>query len=159
MWEKEKEIQIGRYFIKEIPDINKNNHYTYIKLSGIKRTLVKKLRAAPEKDNEQPRMTGRRISNVETLVKWMRKNHITKTALHEYDRLFWELCILCPVPYLNNALKIYEKLDTTSTNDEFVEFANSINQETHLKLKFDGIDCSKPILMPDEDDSNYPLFF
>lgn len=159
LWEEKKEIQIGKYFIKEIADVEKNAHYTYIRLTGIKRTLINKLRAVPEKDGGQPRVMGKKIFNMEELVKWMRKDYIIKTALHEYDRLFWELCILCPVPYLNNALRIYNKLETTSGTSEFTEFANTINKETHLTLKFDGIDCLKPILMPDKDDRNYQLFF
>ena len=160
LWEEEKKIQIGKYFIKEITSIEKNSHYTYIKLTGIKRILVKNLSIISAKENGQQRMMGVKIFTVKELVKWMRKNQITKTALHEYDRLFWELCILCPVSYLDNALKIYNKqLKKTLKVHEFTEFAKSINEETHLKLKFDGIDCFKPILLPDKEDLKYQLFF
>ncbi len=159
IWEKDEKVKIGNYYIKDFSGVDRAKHFTKVMLTQIKRVLVDKLKAIDPKTYEQPRKMGRKISNVKDLVNWMRKNGITKTALHEYDRIFWELCVLTPVPYINNALTISNKLETTSGTQEFTNFAKKINKETHLQLKFDGINCYKPILMPNDEDRNYPLFF
>lgn len=158
IWET-KEVTIGSYFIEEVGGIKKESHFTNLKLSRIKPVIMSRLDASGVKENEYPRMMGRKFFTTKDLVNWMRKNKVTKSALHEYDRMFWELCVLCPVPYMENAIQVNDFLQTTSDSKAFSHFAKEVNKETQLELKFDGITCYKPILMPDQQDKDYPLFF
>ena len=158
LWEGKETIRIGRYYYKEIRDVDKERHFTVLKLGNFKRTVMEKLKARSDKDG-QPRMLGRKLYSTKDLVRWMVKNSVTKTGLHEYDRIFWELCTLCPVPYLDKALRIHNKIKSSSETEEFLNFARSVNEETHLKLTVDGIECFKPILMPSVNEREYALFF
>lgn len=158
LWEKDKKIELGKYFITVTNDVNKKEHFTTLKLSGIKRIIRDKLLKESETDG-QSRMMGIKFDSVENLVEWMELNEITKTALHEYDRLFWELCILCPVPYLVKPFDIKFKIEKSSITKEVSEFVSIANDETHLKLIFDGIECKRPIKMPGRKEKNYDRFF
>ena len=158
LWEDNSQITLGKYFINESSNIDKDVHFTTLTLSGIKRIIAEKLRAESEIDG-WPRMLGRELHTVKELVNWMRENGVTKTALHEYDRLFWELCLLCPVPYFEDAFEIFQNIKETSHTKDIKEFVKSINKDTHFKLFFDGHECFKPLLMPHSYDKGYPLFF
>lgn len=158
LWEKNKYIEIGKYYYEEIRGVDKKQHFTTLKLSGLKRTIAEKLTAGHEKDGH-PRMLGKELYSITELIQWMGKKSVTKTGLHEYDRIFFELCTLCPVPYLNNPLTIRNHIKNSSRTEDFLNFVQSINKETHLELIVDGIKCFKPLLMPSENEKNYPLFF
>jgi hypothetical protein len=158
LWEKDKEIKIGQYYIKEFESVDKNNHFTTLKLHYLKKVLVDKLTVEQELDG-YPRKMGKDFFHIKELLDWMRWHGITKNALHEYDRIIFELGILSPVSYLDNALTIYHFLDSTSSNDELARFIQEVNNETHLKLLIDGIEYYRPILMPHEYDHDYYLFF
>ncbi len=158
LWEEDKQIKLGKYFITENDDTNKKEHFTTLRLSGIKRIIKDKLLKESEIDG-QPRMMGTKFDSVEKLVEWMEVSEITKTALHEYDRLFWELCILCPVPYLEKPLDVKFKIEKSSSTKDITEFISIVNKETHLKLTFDGIECKRPIKMPGRKSKNYDRFF
>ncbi len=158
IWEKEIPIEIGKYFYTEIQGVDKKTHFTTIKLTNLKRILRGKLITECEKDGN-PRVLGNKLHSAKELVEWMGAYGITKTGLHEYDRIFFELCTLCPVSYFENPLTIVNKIETSSKTKEFIEFAEKINNETHLKLIFDGVECFKPILMPSEYEKDYQIFF
>ncbi len=158
LWEGKESIKIGNYYYNEVHGVDESLHYTNLKLTGLKRTILEKLRANQESYGYK-RMMGTRLRSTKELVQWMDKNSVTKTALHEYDRIFWELCALCPVPYLKDALRIHNKIDGSSKTDEFTAFADQINSDTHFTLTVDGIECFKPLLMPRKNDRNYSLFF
>lgn len=158
LWEEEKPIKLGNYFYSPMK-AGKNESFTTLVLSGLKKVIVEKLRGNQEVDG-YPRMMGISFNTTRQLVDWMRENSITKTALHEYDRLFWELCTLCPVPYYMNTLKIRNSIaGKTSKEKQFLSFITAVNEETHLKLTFDGLECNRPILMPHKLDQEYDLFF
>ncbi len=158
LWEGKKSIEIGRYYFEEVRGIDKAKHFTTLKLRRLKRTILERLRTKSDK-NAQPRMLGKRLGSTLDLIQWMEKKGITKSGLHEYDRIFWELCTLCPVPYLKKALKIFNRVQLSSTTRDFTKFATEVNSEIHLKLTVDGIQCFKPILMPSVRETKYPLFF
>ncbi len=156
--EKDLPIEIGKYYYTEIRGVNSEDHFTTLRLTRLRRTFVQKLTERCEKDGYE-RMLGKTMYSLTKLVKWMGDNGVTKTGLHEYDRLFFEICTLCPISYLHEPLKIYKKTDKSSSTNEFVQFTEKINKETHLKLTFDGIECFKPILMPSKIEREYSLFF
>ncbi len=158
IWEDGKRIEIGRYDVQEIRDVARKAHFTRLVLFNIKPIIQKKLRVDNEKDG-QLRMMGTKLHTTRQLIKWMMKNQITKTGLHEYDRIFWELCALCPVPYLPNAIRVYNKIDDSSRTGNFLAFAEFVNKETRLTLKVDGMECFKPIYLPSPSDRHYQLFF
>ncbi|MEK0337277.1 MAG: hypothetical protein QQN41_07580, partial [Nitrosopumilus sp.] len=158
LWEENAEIKIGNYFIHEKLNAEKEASFTTIKITDVKKMISDKLSIGYELDS-YPRMMGTIFSTFKELVKFMRDKEITKSALHEYDRIFFDLCVLCPVPYLDNAIKVHHELDMTSKTEEFSKFARKVNKETHLELTIDGIKCYKPILMPLEYDYNYEVFF
>lgn len=158
LWEKDNQIEIGRYYITKIKGVNRKEHFTTLKLFGIKRVLINNLLKEKEPDG-YVRMLGGRFDTVEELFKWMRKEFVTKTALHEYDRIIWELCALCPVPYLENPLRVSYQVENSSTTSDFRNFANRVNKETNFELIVDGITCYKPMKMPNRLDKRYSLFF
>lgn len=158
IFEKDLPIEIGKYYYTEIRGVNKEEHFTTLKLTRLRRTFVQKLTEKCEKDGCE-RMLGRTIKSLEELILWMGDNSVTKTGMHEYDRLFFELCTLCTVSYLNKPLKIFNRSRTSSGTNEFMQFAEKVNKETHLRLFFDGIECFKPILMPSKYEKEYSLFF
>ncbi len=158
IWEEDKELRIGEYQIKEITGVEKDIHFTKLKLNKVKPILKNKLYSYQEKDGQQ-KMLGKSLNTAKELILWMKQNKITKNALHEYDRMFWELCILCPVPYEDNSIKVINHIKSSSNTESFIELANDINEETHLVLKYDGIQAFKPIQMPDDIDKQYQLFF
>lgn len=158
LWEKETPIKIGNYIIDDSKTAEKELQFTTIKITKIKKAISDKLSSDSDPDGCQ-RMMGLKFSTIKKLVEWMRNKEITKSALHEYDRLIFDLCVLCPVPYINNAIKVHHELETTSNSKEFSKFAQGVNKTTHLELRVDGIKCFKPIFMPLEYDSNYEVFF
>jgi len=158
LWEKEQPIKIGNYYYTEIEGVEKELHFTNLKLRNLKRTFVEKLKVRSEKGGK-PRMLGRKLYKTEDFLKWIGKHSVTKTGLHEYDRLFFDLCTLCPVKYLEKPLRILNGIENSSSTDDFLSFARSVNEETHFKLTVDGIECYKPILMPSDIEKNYELFF
>jgi len=158
LWEEDKKIKLGKYFITESNDVDKKEHFTTLRLSGIKRVIKDKLLISSEVDG-QPRMMGTTFNTIEELVEWMEVNKIIKTALHEYDRLFWELCMLCPVQYIDKPLDIQFHIEKSSKTRDMQSFAEEIKKQTHLKLTFDGIECKKPIKMPGRTEKNYGGFF
>lgn len=158
LWESDNQIEIGKYFITEVKGLAKTQHFTTMRLTGIKKTLLDNLKKEKEIDG-YPRLLGKNFNNVEKFFYFMRDNLITKTALHEYDRIIWELCVLCPVPYLDKTLKIYNRVHDSTSTKSFHDFTLKINKETHFKLYVDGIECFKPIKMPIKIDRDYSLFF
>jgi hypothetical protein len=158
LWEERKSIRIGSYNFTEIRGIDKASHFTTLKLSNLKKTIAERLTVKSEKD-AFPRMMGTKLFSTSELIKWMWKNSVTKTGLHEYDRIYWELCALCPVPYIEKALRISNKIEGSAGTNDFLQFANMVNEETHLHLTVDGIECNKPILFPTSGEKSYSLFF
>ncbi len=158
LWENKETIQIGRYYYTEISGVKRNKHFTTLKLTNLKRTIQEKLIIKNEKDC-YPRMLGKKFHSTAELIQWMGSKAVTKTGLHEYDRIFFELCTLCPVKYMQKPIVIYNKISKSSSTKDFNEFIDSVNNKTHLTLTVDGIECFKPILMPSNDEKNYSLFF
>jgi len=158
LWEGKEQIKIGSYSITVIRGVEKKAHFTILKLSNLKRTIAEKLSSLEEKGG-QARLLGIHVNSAEELVKGMNNHQLTKTGLHEYDRIFWELCVLCPVRYMKTPLRIYHTIDNSSRTDDFSGFVERINKETHFKVKYDGIECLKPILMPLRQEKAYPIFF
>ena len=158
LWEGKKQIKIGTYSITVTHGVGKQLHFTVLKLSDLKRTIAEKLLASEEKDG-QPRLLGYKIKTADELVKWMYRHQITKTGLHEYDRIFWELCTLCPVRYMDRPLRIYHSIGDSSQSEDFQNFVEQINKETHFKVRYDGVECLKPILMPLPQEKTYSIFF
>lgn len=158
LWEDNEKIEIGKYSYTELKGLDKDIHYTRLTLKNLKRTIKEKLIAKNETDSF-PRMLGTKYKEIEPFIRWMGEKGVTKTGLHEYDRIFWELCVLCPVPYLDKSINVYNHSKGTYKTTDFEKLTFKINQETKFDLFVDGIRCFKPIKMPAKWEKDYPLFF
>lgn len=140
---KKKLIEIGKYMMyEEIPE-EREAQYTRIILEEIDEGFRKRLLESENKEIaiEDFRWKRGDPETFEEFVEWVKDKRIRQ--LSEYNRMIWELALMCPVKYLDNGpIKGYNVVPAIKNRLTKYDFTVIV----------DGIELRKPLLFPTDDE-------
>lgn len=134
--DKEPTVRIGE-FEPLVYEEKKGETYTEITLEGINEGYRKSL----ARDFDLPNYK-QRIANPQGFLEFVKKVAAARRGLSqfsEYDRLIWELSLVAPVRYLENAPIIHKKC---------IPGIKSRLKDYKFRVIVDGLELRKPILFP-----------
>lgn len=137
-----KQIGLGKCEIEDglIDEINKERQYTKIIMEDIKQGFKEKLIG-----DEEKRIFGNinEVANKSSEILDIIENLKGKSfnELSQYDQLIWELCINCPLKYLDDG-PLPDNLVLAEEIDELISY--------NFNVTVDGFELRKPLLFPTE---------
>lgn len=134
-----KSKKIGNYTLIDDLYENPKAHYTKIILEKIDPGFRERLleSSGPEAKVNEYKLRKSEIRALSDFVKWLTKTDIRQIS--DYNRLLWELCVICPVPYLE---------DGPVKGHDIVPDIRRILLDYNFTVKIDGLELRKPILFP-----------
>lgn len=137
--EEAEEIGIGSYELyDELPE-DEGGHYTKVILEDVDPGFRQKLL---ESRGPETALWGYEFQKgdpktLPEFVQWL--SGTDARQISDYNRLIWELALLCPVPYLENGPVVGV--------DVMVDISRRL-LEYDFSLRIDGLELRKPILLP-----------
>lgn len=133
-------IDIGKFdMYEEIPE-KLEDSYTRIIMENIDQGFRKRLRD-PEISIDGFKWKKGNPQTFGQFVDWVKNSRIRE--LSEYDRMIWELAMICPVKYLDDGpIKGYDVIPEIKQRLQKYDFTVIVN----------GIELRKPILFPTDDE-------
>jgi hypothetical protein len=153
--EDKKEYEIGYYKCEEI-DYDPKQDGVLISTNDLLSTYIERYREDVRREN------FRRIpKKFEDFVKEVtKKKHRTITSLGDYWRLFWELSVSCPIPYMDEGPFRQELLESAVSKDsreeakDVIQVIKGLKEELesyNFKVILDGVSLRKPLLIPNNE--------
>jgi hypothetical protein len=146
-----KEISLGSKEAKAIGSYELNDglpeeeeaHYTKIILEEIEPGFREKLLegSGPEEKINRFRFDKKDPKVISDFVTWLTKTDVR--LISDYNRLIWELGIICPIPYLENG--------PVRKNKVITEIKKAL-LDYNFSVRIDGLELFKPIILPTDDE-------
>ncbi len=131
--------EIGSYELVDNLQEDKDKHYTKIILEeiepGFRARLVEG--SGPESVINEFKFKTKDPKSFLDFVTWLAKTDVR--LITDYNRLIWELGIICPVPYIESG--------PVKNHSVIPEIKNAL-VENNFSVKIDGLKIEKPILFP-----------
>lgn len=132
-------INLGRFQIEDKlkDEVGPERHYTKIIMEEIKEGFRTKLLEEETKGKFKIAQKAAKSDDFAKFVDSIKKEKFNEVA--EYDKLIWELGLLCPVEYLSNG---------PLPNNKIIEREVKRLQKYNFKVFVDGYEIRKPIILP-----------
>ena len=135
----EEAMEIGSYdLFDDLPE-DRTAHYTKIILEEIKPGFREKLLEAsgPESRIREYKFREGDPKSPRGFVEWLATTDAREIS--DYNRVLWELGVICPVPYLDQGPVI---------GHEVIPDIKKILSDYDFSVEIDGLEIKKPILLP-----------
>jgi len=148
--------RIGSYVLVEDLPEDRDAHYTRIILEEVGPGFKDRLLGVPEMKIREFRLRKGDPKTLSEFVEWLTQTSVCEISA--YNRLLWELGVICPVPYLEDG--------PIKGHDVLAEVKRTLH-DYGFTVKIDGLELRKPILFPTspeirsrgEDYEIYPIEF
>jgi len=131
--------KIGSYELYDDLPEESDVHYTKVILEDIEPGFRERLSEAsgPETRIREYRFERGDPKAVSDFVEWLAKTSVRDIS--DYNRLLWELGVICPVPYLE---------DGPIRGDDVIPDIKQTLLDYDFTVEIDGLELRKPILLP-----------
>lgn len=134
---------IGSYELFDALPEEPDAHYTRIILEDIEPGFRDRLleESGPETRIREYKLARGDPKGLPAFVEWLTKTSVRDIS--DYNRLLWELCVICPVPYLQDGpIKAHDVVPDIKRTLLGYGFT----------VEIDGLELGKPILFPSSDE-------